>query len=337
MVEKMILTQRVHLGFVRETFNCGAVLECDTGNGLLTVDGSKRFTETRDVDILKRANMVIPYSDESLALYTGRPVPPFPEQTDPGKKPGANMQVVQSDADLTEEHDISETQVSKRREEKEKAAKEKVARDGMPVIQADESIDEVKARQATEGTASVQTSEVDQDVDGKVRGMDVVSDDGYGYEGGSAAAALNAGQSLPNRKEVEAKTEMAKSIAESRKGEADRTRGKGQEEGRIPPLPTTPIPEAVGETSEAEEALADDPRDAKIEELSAQNQKLSSQVDELMSALKSQIKPKGKGGRPKGSKNKVTKNATKVTRSPVTDPAKKEAVEAAAEGGSKDA
>jgi len=315
MVEKMILNQRVHLGFVRDTFNAGAVLEVDEDNGLLTVDGGRKFTEVRDIPILKRAGMVLPFSEETHAAFTGRPVPPFPEQIAPGKKPGQNMQVVQSDADLTEEFDISETQVAKRREEAQEAAKAKVATEGMPIIQGDESIEEVQTRQAAEGTAPAQVSEVDQGVEvdgeGQVRGIPVVSDDDYGYEGGSAASALNAGQNLLSREEVEANTGTAKAIAESRRGEADKARAEGQRTGSIPPLPDAP---AETPQEAASDAPVEDSRDATIASLQESNQKLSGQVEELMASLKAKVKPR------KTAKKKAAKKTTKVVRRAVTNP-----------------
>jgi hypothetical protein len=53
-----------------------------------------------------------------------------------------------------------------------------------------------------------------------------VKDDSLGSVGGSKAAALNAGQALPSREEVESKTQSAKSKADARKRDAEARRAQ---------------------------------------------------------------------------------------------------------------
>jgi len=56
-VEKFVLTQKeLHLGYLKETFRRGAVIEHDTAKRRLVIDG-RRFEDTRDLDILKRQAM----------------------------------------------------------------------------------------------------------------------------------------------------------------------------------------------------------------------------------------------------------------------------------------
>lgn len=304
-MEKMILTRRVHLGNVKETFNAGSVLECDEEKELLVING-RTFTNIRDVGILKRTGMVVSYSDEALAQYSGQPVPPFPEKVQPGKKPITHMEVVQSDVDLSEEYDISKTQVSKRRVEAEQTEKEKIARDGLSVIQGDETIEEIQARQAKEGTGI--SSESQEQEKGKVRGMDVVLDDGYGYEGGSASAALNAGQKILSREGIEARTKTVEFTAQCRKEGAKAKEKKQNEDVSFPTSPEVAEIEAT-----AGESVKERTKDDQIAELKVQNQKLIDQVEELMASLKRNVEESKKGT-----------GKQQIFRIPVTDPKKAE-------------
>ena len=65
MSEKFILTRTLHLGFVKDTFRAGAVIEHDEDRGVLIIDGRK-FDDTRDLDILLRHDWIVPYDEEVL-------------------------------------------------------------------------------------------------------------------------------------------------------------------------------------------------------------------------------------------------------------------------------
>jgi hypothetical protein len=227
--EKFILTppggRELHLGFIKETFRHGAVIEHDEASGRLIVDG-RRFDDTRDLDLLKKHGWVIPYSEENLAEVLGEqessPVPT------PKPKPGEGMEIVQSDEDSHETIDISHTQVSKRnqeaKEEARTAAKNRETDRKMEIIKGDESVEERIARLSgkTDMTSVAERVRLKR----QHAAMPIVHDDSLGAGVGMSKSEipLNAGQQLPSREEVEAKTAAAKAEAAARKKEVEKAR-----------------------------------------------------------------------------------------------------------------
>lgn len=222
--EKYILTQKeLHLGYIKETFRAGAVIEL--ANGRLVIDGRK-FDDTRDLEILKRQAVkfpdspwIIPYSEESLfEVVSGIPV----ERNPIKPKPGENMEVVQSDEDSHEVIDISSTQVSKRKAEAKETSKDKIKSNKLEIIRGDESVEDRIAALKDKNDPSSIAERARLKAAGVK--MHVVQDDSLGSGLGQKTISMNAGQVLPSREEVEARTEAIKARAEARKQEVSMNR-----------------------------------------------------------------------------------------------------------------
>jgi len=238
MNEKFILTVKagLHLGHIKETFGAGAVIEHDAVNGRLIIDGRK-FDDTRDLDILKRQALkfpqepwIVPFSEELMtAIRNQRAGKPAPAAK---PRPGENMQVIKSDEDLNETIDISATQISKRNNEAKEAARQKVKTEGMPIIRGDETVQERLAslKDKTDINSMAERVRLKRESDIK---MPIVQDDSLGQGVGKNQIPLNAGQQLPSRESVEAKSEDARAQAEARKKDADARR---KAVGEAPPV-----------------------------------------------------------------------------------------------------
>ena len=216
MSEKFILTTTLHLGFVKDTFRAGAVIEHDEERGILTIDGRK-FNDTRDLDILRRHDWIVPYDEELLEEIRGMKPEPVVQKK---PRPGENMKVVQSDEDLMGDPiDIRDTQVSKRNQEAKEASREAARnRDKnqkMEIIKGDESVEE--------RLASLKDKTDINSMSERVRlkrqrvNMTIVKDDSLGAGLGRSEIPLNAGQQLPSREEADAKKANAQVQANSRK------------------------------------------------------------------------------------------------------------------------
>jgi hypothetical protein len=224
--EKWILTvKEMHLGRCKETFRAGAVIEFDEPRGLLIIDG-RRFTDTRDIDLLKRQAeknpdnpWVIPYSKEAYdeVMQVVRPAKIAQKKI---LNPDQQMKVISSDEDLNEEIDIRSTQVSKTNQAAKEAARNKVREEGMPIIRGDESVAERLAslKNKNDMNSIAERANLKASHDFK---MAVVRDDSLGNCGGSKTVSLNAGQRLPTREEADAKKEIKMLEAEARKRDAE--------------------------------------------------------------------------------------------------------------------
>jgi hypothetical protein len=234
MSEKYVLTRKeLHLGYIKETFRAGAVLEHDEAKHVLVVDGRK-FTDTRDLEVLKRqaANnpdepWIVPFS--KTAVEDAKASVPQTAQPKRVLKPGQGMKVVRSDEDLMDkEIDIRDTQVSRRTAAAKEAARNRPKSDDLPVIRGDEAMRDIRGDDTVEARLASLKGKNDiasmaERVRLKATGaakMRVVKDDSLGSAGGSKAAAMNAGQVFPSRAEVESKTADAKAKADARKREA---------------------------------------------------------------------------------------------------------------------
>jgi len=228
--EKFILNppggRELHLGFIKETFRCGAVIEHDDATGRLIVDG-RRFDDTRDLDLLKKHDWVVPYSEENLALVLEDQSPMSPAARKP--KPGEGMEIVTSDEDSHETIDISHTQVSKAntkaKEESRAQAKAREKDRKMEIIKGDETVEERIAR--LEGKTDITSVSERVRLKRQAADMPIVQDDSLGAGVGKSEIPMNAGQHLPSREEVEAKTADAKAAAESRKKGVEQVRAAG--------------------------------------------------------------------------------------------------------------
>lgn len=292
--EKWILTvKELHFGHCKETFRAGSVIELDEANGRLIIDG-RRFNDTRDLDVLKRQSLnhpenpwVIPYSPEAraeiLAATTPRAVPQRK-----ALRPDQKLQVVQSDEDLNEPIDISDTKVGQRNAAAKEAARMQRREDGkMEVIRGDETVEERLASLKDKTDISSIAERARLKASGAVK-MAVVKDDslGAGFTGKNAVS-LNAGQHLPSREEAEAKKGDAVALAEARKKEAEVRRQQSE-------ASQDEAPEAEGPAGELSE----------VEALKAENVSLKDRLDRLEKMMVSQqaAAPRRGPGRPPKAK-----------------------------------
>ena len=245
MSEKLILTKTLHLGFVKDTFAAGSVIEHDEERDVLTING-RRFDDTRDLDILRRHNWIIPYDEDVLAEFLEATPEPVVQKK---PRPGDGMEVVRSDEDqMPEPIDIRDTQVSKRNQEAKEEAREAARnRDKdrkMEVIKGDETVEE--------RLASLKDKTDINSISERVRlkrqraAMPVVQDDSLGAGLGRSEIPLNAGQNLPTREEAEAKKAAAQADAEASKKQVEKTRKKAGVD----------VPDGVGESVPQEAAEA---------------------------------------------------------------------------------
>ena len=218
--EKWILTAKeLHLGHCKDTFRAGAILEYDVDNDRLWVDGRK-FDDSRDLDNLKRQSIaypdnpwIVPFSVENRQAIAESVVAPAM----PIKRVGNHMQVIKSDADLSEDIDIRDTQVHKNNASAKEDARTKVKTEGLEVIRGDESVEDRIASLKGKNDINSIAERVRLQSSGSVK-MAIVKDDslGAGFTGKSSMS-MNAGQHIPSRAEAEAKTDLYKAQADARK------------------------------------------------------------------------------------------------------------------------
>lgn len=168
--QKWLLNRGMHLGFVKETFAAGTVIE--KIDNKLVIDG-KPYETTKDLDILIRHNWAEPYSDarkEQLTaqLAVKKVIPKIRPEEEEIVKKTRNMEVIESDQDLNEDIDISHTKKQPKPKPDKNAPLE--------VIRGDESPEERIARLTTQ-----------------VPKMPIVADDSLGELVGESSPSLNAG------------------------------------------------------------------------------------------------------------------------------------------------
>jgi hypothetical protein len=285
--EKWIVTiKEINLGYCKETFRAGAVIELDEANGRLIIDG-RRFNDTRDLDILKRQAernpdnpWVIPYSKEARAEIV-QALRPKPISQAKQLRPDQKLQVVQSDEDLSEEIDISSTKISKINTAAKTAAQQRVKNNGMEIIRGDESVEERLARLKGLNDISSIAERARLKASGSTK-MAIVHDDSLGAGfGGKHTISRNAGDHIPSREEADARKEDAMAKAEGYKKDAEmkrRARGavEGDEQDLVDvsdsPVPTTRVP--------AEEAPAEAPSAREVA-LAQENSDLKARMDKI--------------------------------------------------------
>lgn len=198
---KWILTRTMNLGYCRETFHAGAVIE--EFDDYLMVNG-RQYNDTRDLAILKSQMLknpddawIIPYSkeDEARLLNTGK--------TDVvvRKRPPTDhsMPVISSDDDLIEAIDVSNTQVSVINERKKIEAREAAKNSPMEIIPDQEDVEERIRRIAGRSDAEAVAERVALK-SGGIQKMTVVHDDTLGAQYNSKKnPSLNAGMVIPSK------------------------------------------------------------------------------------------------------------------------------------------
>lgn len=238
MSEKYVLTRKeLHLGYIKETFRAGAVIEHDEQKHCMVVDGRK-FQDTRDLEVLKRqavnnpdAPWIIPFSKN--AVEDAKASVPRTAEPKNKLKPGQNMKVVQSDEDLMDrEIDIRDTQISKKTAATKEAYRNRPKSDKLEIIRGDETVEERIANLKGKNDVTSMAERVRLKATGSAK-MPVVRDDSLGSAGGSKAVAMNAGQALPSRDSVAAKTASAKAQADARKRDAEARRVQAEAEDGV--------------------------------------------------------------------------------------------------------
>lgn len=226
MSEKYILTVKagLHLGFIKESFGAGSIIEHDEINKCIIIDGRK-FTDTRDLEILKRQALknpgnpwIVPFSEELMEEIREQKQA-VPVQT-PKPRPGEHMQVIKSDSDLTDPVDIRDTQISKRNNEAKEAARNKVKSNNLPIIKGDETVEDRLASLKDKTDINSMAERVRLKQEGKLK-MQVVQDDSLGVSVSKNAIPLNAGQQLPSRESIDSKADDVKAQANARKREIE--------------------------------------------------------------------------------------------------------------------
>lgn len=286
MSERFILTKReLHLGHIKETFGRGAVIEHDVDNKRLIIDGRK-FEDTRDLDILKRQALkcpddpwVLPYSEETLQDVLGLGSEKALPESKKDQKVGG-MEVIQSDEDLQDTIDIRDTQVSKRnneaKEEQREAVKNRDKTGNMEVIRGDEGVNErlERLKGKTDLTSIAERARLKEK-----QKMAVVADDGTcGMNGGSKSSALNAGQQLTSRDDVDSRDDNVAAEKEARRREIEANR---EANGVESPEVTSEAPKAPESAPEAPEAGSEgvDDIDAQIAALQAKKAAMQDGVE----------------------------------------------------------
>jgi hypothetical protein len=309
-MESYILTRSMHLGYLKETFGRGAVINFNPETRRLTIDG-RSFEDYRDLEILKRQAAkkphdpwIIQYSEEALQDIRGgaeEAAPAVPKRAANSE----GMEIVQSDEDLHETIDISNTKVSRNNQEKRDAQRQKVKDEGMEIIQGDETAEERIARlKEAKDTDIAARAERVRLMSEKKADMPIVHDDSLGAMGGSKSAALNAGLPVSGKRAEEA-PETVKAAAEARKAEVEMNRQKVAAEMGIDPDQAgidevTPAPAPAQEPSVIEE-VANDVGESVAQEMAAD----SADKDAEIAALKARIAQLEGGEAPKKVKKPV--------------------------------
>jgi hypothetical protein len=367
--ESYVLTPpELHLGHIKETFRRGAVIQFDPERNTLTIDG-RRFEDTRDIDVLKRQAhkhpdkpWILPATEETISAMKGYGPAPTPKKP----RPIEHMAVVQSDQDLVDPIDIRHTQVSKRNAEAKDAARtaahDRDRNRAMEVIRGDETVEERIANHNAVESRILELEDymASRKANGKPTDLSaqaelvklksrqpmkraIVKDDSLGAGVGRSELAMNAGQHLPSREDVESRAEEQALIAAGRKRQAEAARKKMLSDQGLPADDYEVVPSAVPaparEPSTAPEPTgnADVPIAGGIEEggpsevpRSAEAARIAALEDRMggiestqgqMMGLLQQIAGQGAEKAPEA-----------VTRVPVTDPAQAEALLAEKEG-----
>jgi hypothetical protein len=269
-VEKYILVRGMHLGNIKDTFGAGAVIEYNSANQAVRIDGRICENGAKDVEILKRQAIkaghegkqpwIVQYSEEALRDIRGESQEAIPVV--PKAVPN-HMPVIQSDEDSHQVIDISHTQVSKIKQAEVEAERARKASGEMPVVQGGQSVEDriAELKDAKNTNLSARAERV-RLMTSKKADMPIVRDDSLGAAHGSSASAMNAGSIVGGRRPNEVPEHVSQS-AQARKQEvqSNRQRMASDEHGfdtdqagidEITPHPD----EVVTSTAEAAESVA---------------------------------------------------------------------------------
>jgi hypothetical protein len=259
-MESYILTQTMHLGYLKESFGRGAVIKFNPDTNKMTIDG-RSFDDHRDLEILKRqalkkphAPWVVPFSEEVLQDIRGGSVEAAPAVVKRASN-GDGLAIVQSDEDTHETIDIRDTKVSARNQERKDAERQKVKTEGLEIIQGDESVEERISRlKGAKDTDIAARAERVRLMAAEKQEMPIIHDDSQGVGDGSSAA-MNAGQPVGGRRSEEA-PENVSAAAEARKVEVEQNRQKTAADQGLDP-DQAGIDEVTPSPAEAEPVLAE--------------------------------------------------------------------------------
>lgn len=110
-LEKYILTKKVHLGYIKDTFEKGTVLTVDRKEGTVTTEGGRKFDDVSDIDIGVRQGFLVPFTTEKakeIVKVAEQEKSAVEQNIASKKKDVPKMKVVESDEDLMgREIDIS--------------------------------------------------------------------------------------------------------------------------------------------------------------------------------------------------------------------------------------
>ncbi|HUV84276.1 MAG TPA: hypothetical protein VMV86_01120, partial [Methanosarcinales archaeon] len=134
---KYVLIKQVHLGNIKQTVSGGTIIEHNEKDGKLRIDGST-FDTTKDLDLLKKLEWVLPYSEENKGKVDEKIAEDkkikVPEPKNSTRSPERQkMKIINSDQDIIAAIDISDTKNKKVKVEKS---------DKMEIIRGDETAEE---------------------------------------------------------------------------------------------------------------------------------------------------------------------------------------------------
>ena len=279
-MESYILTRSMHLGYLKETFGRGALIQFNPETRKVIIDG-RRFDDYRDVEILKRQAIknphdpfIIQYSEEALQDMLGESMEPEPAV--PQRVPNnEGMPIVQSDEDSHDTIDISHTKVSKINQQKREADRNRTKNQDLPIVKGDESVEErIAALKEAKTTDIAARAERVRLMAGRKAEMPIVHDDSLGHASGSSSSALNAGTPVGGRR-AEETPENIKAAAEARKTEVEMNRQRAADEMGIDLDQAeidevVPMPAAADASSEGlAEEVAESDKDSEIAALKA--------------------------------------------------------------------
>ena len=228
MSKYVLVVRQIHLGHIKETFKAGAVIEHDAKNNRLIIDG-RTFNDARDLDILKHRSethpdspYVLPYSKEVAAEAKASFAPLV---TSVKKQPVAQLRVIKSDADLNEEIDVRDTQISKKTAARKEEERKRVKSTKLEIVRGDQSVEERIAELKGDNSPSA-IAERARIKASRPAVLPIVQDDSLGTTVGRAQISMNAGQALPDPKRVAANTAAARAQAEARKADVAKARGE---------------------------------------------------------------------------------------------------------------
>ena len=348
--KKWILSgvKEIHLGYIKESFRRGAIIELDTEHGLLIISGRK-FPETRDLAVLQNRTLmhpeapwITPYTEESNQQIKDE-ISGLKASTPARKpRPGENMEIVQDDYDDHPLIDIRDTQVSKQtkiaKQNARLASHNREIGRKMEVIRGDETADERIERldrlEELRGKGDMRSLSERVALKDRRVAMPIIHDDSLGIGVGRSEIPMNAGQHITTREEADAKAELQKGTANLRKQQIEMARKRAGIELPNSAIVNQYIPEELAASTEIVgepgpmgdfkfDAVEQSSRETELqtenENLKAQNVELKSTQEAIMARLAAlEVKPEAKTTVVKKAVKKAPKKTVKKTAKKVT-------------------